>query len=157
MLGSLRFRWSAALAAGSVIACFFNGAVLAQDKSGTRASREQHGRFLLEKNCGGCHAIDRTGDSQHKLAPPFRVLGQRYSIESLEEALGEGIMSGHPDMPEFQFEPSDVGAIIAYLKVLQVANRRRKQMRRLSHAHLPDADIACIPSSLVRFSFDYLL
>ena len=48
-----------------------------------------------------------------------RSLGKRYPIESLEEALGEGIMSGHPDMPEFKFDADDVGAIIAYLKSIQ--------------------------------------
>ena len=46
-------------------------------------------------------------------------LGQRYPVESLEEALGEGFMSGHPDMPEFKFDADDVGAIIAYLKSIQ--------------------------------------
>jgi hypothetical protein len=40
-------------------------------------------------------------------------------VESLEEALGEGIISGHPDMPEFIFTGEDVGAIIAYLKLIQ--------------------------------------
>ncbi|MBO0756160.1 MAG: hypothetical protein J2P54_09885 [Bradyrhizobiaceae bacterium] len=30
-----------------------------------------------------------------------------------------GILSGHPDMPEFVFDGADVGAIIAYLKVIQ--------------------------------------
>ena len=40
-------------------------------------------------------------------------------VETLEEALGEGILSGHPDMPEFVFESADVGAIIAYLKSIQ--------------------------------------
>jgi len=33
--------------------------------------------------------------------------------------LGEGIMSGHPDMPEFKFDADGVGAIIAYLKSIQ--------------------------------------
>jgi cytochrome c len=33
--------------------------------------------------------------------------------------LSEGMMSGHPDMPEFQFDVDDVGAIIAYLKSIQ--------------------------------------
>ena len=28
-------------------------------------------------------------------------------------------MSGHPEMPEFQFDADDVGAIIAYLKSIQ--------------------------------------
>jgi len=76
-------------------------------------------RSLVTKNCGSCHAVGRTGESPRKDAPAFRTLGTRYPIESLEEALGEGIMSGHPDMPEFAFEADDVGAIIAYLKSIQ--------------------------------------
>jgi cytochrome c len=79
----------------------------------------RRGEELLTRNCAPCHSVGRTGDSPHKSAPPFRVLGQRYPIESLEEALGEGIMSGHPDMPEFSFDAGDVGAIIAYLKAIQ--------------------------------------
>lgn len=50
---------------------------------------------------------------------PFRTLAQRYPIESLEESLGEGLLSGHPDMPEFSFPPRDVGAIIRYLRSIQ--------------------------------------
>lgn len=79
----------------------------------------KHGEQLLQTNCASCHAVGRTGDSPHKFAPAFRTLGQRYPIESLEEALAEGIVSGHPDMPEFKFEPDDVGDIIAYLKSIQ--------------------------------------
>ena len=77
------------------------------------------GEALLTRDCGPCHAVGRTGDSPRKDAPAFRTLGTRYPIESLEEALGEGIMSGHPDMPEFKFDADDVGAIIAYLKSIQ--------------------------------------
>lgn len=79
----------------------------------------KRGEALLARNCASCHAVGRTGDSPQKLAPTFRSLGQRYPIESLEEALGEGIMSGHPDMPEFSFNAADVGAIIAYLNSIQ--------------------------------------
>ncbi len=79
----------------------------------------KRGQELLARDCSSCHAIGRTGESPHRLAPPFRTLGKRYPIESLEEALGEGIMSGHPDMPEFSFEADEVGAIIAYLKSIQ--------------------------------------
>jgi cytochrome c len=79
----------------------------------------KHGEVLLTRACGSCHAVGR-GDSADKGAPPFRTLGQRYPVEDLEEeALGEGFMSGHPDMPEFQFDADDVGAIIAYLKSIQ--------------------------------------
>lgn len=83
------------------------------------AESGKHGEELLQKNCASCHAVGRTGESPHKSAPAFRTLGQRYPIESLEEALGEGIMSGHPDMPEFTFDADDVGDIIAYLKSVQ--------------------------------------
>ena len=77
------------------------------------------GEALLQKNCGACHAVGRTGASANKEAPAFRTLGQRYPIESLEEALAEGMLSGHPAMPEFTFDADDVGAIIDYLKFIQ--------------------------------------
>jgi cytochrome c len=97
--------------AATVSAMAFGQAANAQDL--------KRGEALLARNCASCHAVGRTGDSPQKLAPTFRSLGQRYPIESLEEALGEGIMSGHPDMPEFAFDAADVGAIIAYLNSIQ--------------------------------------
>jgi|SRR5215470_11374481 len=83
------------------------------------AQSARHGEELLVKSCAPCHAVGRNGESSNRLAPPFRTLGQRYPIESLEESLGEGIMSGHPDMPEFKFDAKDVDAIIVYLKSIQ--------------------------------------
>jgi len=77
------------------------------------------GEALLQKNCARCHAVGRAGDSPNPAAPAFRTLGQRYPVKSLEEALGEGILSGHPDMPEFTFDADEVGAIIAYLQSIQ--------------------------------------
>ena len=82
-------------------------------------SQEGRGEALLSRHCAMCHAIGRSGTSPHAAAPAFRTLGQRYPLDSLEEALGEGILSGHPDMPEFAFEAYDVGAIIRYLKSIQ--------------------------------------
>src|SRR5262245_19102805 len=79
----------------------------------------KQGAALLAKECARCHGIGRADASRHPQAPLFRLLSKRYPIESLEEALGEGIISGHPDMPEFQFDAADVGAIIAYLKSIQ--------------------------------------
>ena len=77
------------------------------------------GEALLARNCSRCHAIGAVGDSRHPQAPLFRTLAQRYPVEFLEEALGEGIISGHPDMPEFRFRGEDVGAIVMYLKSIQ--------------------------------------
>ena len=56
--------------------------------------------------------------SHHEEAPPFRVVVTRYPPEDLAEALAEGIVSGHPDMPEFVFQPDEIEAILAYLGTL---------------------------------------
>ena len=80
---------------------------------------EQRSKTLVERHCSRCHAIDITGSSTHPEAPPFRTLGTRYPIDSLAEALAEGLVTGHPDMPEFIFAPKDVGTIIDYLKSIQ--------------------------------------
>ena len=81
--------------------------------------QERRGEALLARLCARCHAIGRTGAGPHPEAPPFRTLGRRYPIESLEEALGEGLLSGHPDMPEFTFTADEVGEVIAYLNAIQ--------------------------------------
>lgn len=83
------------------------------------AALERRGEALVSRNCSMCHATGRTGASPHAAAPAFRTLGRRYPISSLEEALGEGIITGHPDMPELKFPPADVGAIVAYLTSIQ--------------------------------------
>jgi cytochrome c len=104
----------------SLLAGLFAGLALAAVAWPAAAEDDvKNGEKLLQKNCASCHAIGRTGESPHKFAPAFRTLGQRYPIEALEEALGEGIMSGHPDMPEFKFDADEVGDIIAYLKSIQ--------------------------------------
>ena len=69
---------------------------------------------------GGCHATDKgEADSPHDQAPPFAQVTARYPAESLAEALAEGIMVGHEDMPEFRFDEREVNELIAYLKSLE--------------------------------------
>lgn len=80
---------------------------------------EERGEALVTKYCARCHAVGRAGASPHQEAPAFRTLARRYPIEGLEEALGEGIVTGHPHMPEFRFNSDHIGAIIAYLKSIQ--------------------------------------
>ena len=86
----------------------------------TRSSR----RYVLfirqaERHCARCHAIGPEGESSHEDAPAFRAFGQNWPIESLGEALAEGIVVGHPDMPEFMFEPDEISHLLAYLATLQ--------------------------------------
>jgi mono/diheme cytochrome c family protein len=101
------------------VAAVFLAAATAGAVAAPTENELKRGEALLSRDCARCHAVGRTGASPRKEAPEFRTLGRRYPIDALEEALGEGIMSGHPDMPEFAFEVDDVSAIIAYLKSIQ--------------------------------------
>ncbi len=78
------------------------------------------GKALVATNCSRCHAIDKDDKSPHHEALPFREVVLRYPPDQLAEALAEGIMSGHPDMPEFTFEPAEIDAIVGYLATLKV-------------------------------------
>ena len=77
------------------------------------------GRFLAEVHCSACHSISRNDGSKHPEAPPLRELSRSYPVAALEESLAEGIIVGHPDMPEYRFRPEDVAALIRYLETIQ--------------------------------------
>ena len=85
----------------------------------TAAERIAKGEELAKTYCASCHAVGRTGDSPAPPAPPFRTLASLYSLDTLEEALAEGILVGHPMMPEFKFSPGQIEALIAYLRTVQ--------------------------------------
>jgi len=99
-------------------ACLVVHVVLATPAQAADGEAIARGRALVEANCARCHAIGPEGSSPHPDAPEFRGLSQRYPIESLAEALAEGISTGHPDMPEFVATPEQIDAIIAYLATL---------------------------------------
>ena len=80
---------------------------------------EQRGRTFAQANCSNCHSIDKVTPSPLSIAPPFRDLHRRYPVETLEEALGEGIVTGHPNMPEFKLAPDQVRNFVAFLKTLE--------------------------------------
>jgi mono/diheme cytochrome c family protein len=80
---------------------------------------EQRGRIFALTNCARCHAIDRVSSSPLKIAPPFRTLHTRYPVETLAEALAEGIQTGHPAMPEFQLDPDQIHDLLSYMKTLE--------------------------------------
>lgn len=83
----------------------------------------ERGAAIVQRNCSQCHAVGARGDSPNADAPPFRTLQERYDVENLQEALAEGILTGHPAMPEFRFNPREVSDIVDYLKSLNVARR----------------------------------
>lgn len=79
----------------------------------------QRGQTFVRTNCGMCHATGRTGESPLAIAPAFRTLHELYPIEDLEEALAEGIITGHPSMPQFTLDAAQIDDVIAYLKTLE--------------------------------------
>jgi mono/diheme cytochrome c family protein len=84
-----------------------------------QTSPSARGEVIARRQCGRCHAVGEAGASPMGLAPPFRDLSKRYPIENLEEALAEGIVTGHPAMPRFTFEPREIGALLSYISGLK--------------------------------------
>lgn len=102
-------------AAGGILAA----CALLFSMSPCAAENPLQGKRLALTYCARCHAIDKVSPSPLKIAPPFRTLHERYPVEMLEEALAEGIVTGHPTMPQFSFDADQVGDFIAFLKTLE--------------------------------------
>lgn len=102
-----------AVAAATLVAM---SAHAASEPGSDAATVMERGRVLVQRNCGMCHAFGGMDQSRNPQAPPFRDLHQRYDVGDLGEALSEGILTGHPAMPEFRFNPAEVTAIIRYLR-----------------------------------------
>lgn len=77
------------------------------------------GRALAQRNCSQCHAVGRSGASPSPTAPPFRDLYQRGDVEMLGEGAAQGILTRHPAMPEFRFQPHELVALVRYLRSIQ--------------------------------------
>ena len=95
-----------------------------------QAASAGRGFRIAQRNCSLCHAIGPKGESRNPASPPFRTLGQRYPIEMLQEALAEGMLTGHPEMPQFRFAPNEIDDLIAYIKSVQVSPQANAGPRR---------------------------
>jgi mono/diheme cytochrome c family protein len=104
-----------ALAAMALVGALGGSSAPAQTLSPT----SQRGFVFVQTNCARCHAIGKLGGSPVAEAPPFRTLHNMYPVESLAEALAEGIVTGHPSMPEFRHDPGQAQDVIAYLTTLE--------------------------------------
>lgn len=122
MTRGLRLRTGAALLCfalplGGLSACTNTG--VSPGPASGLAAPTLPGQEIATRLCSGCHAIGRTGESPHPDSLPFRSISLRYPVRSLEEALGEGIFVGHPDMPPFQLEPEDIDDLLDYIEAIQ--------------------------------------
>jgi mono/diheme cytochrome c family protein len=90
----------------------------------------QRGQAIAERLCARCHAVAAAGESPVGLAPPFRLLPQRYPVEHLAEALAEGIVTGHPAMPQFKFSPAEIDALLSFIDSLAPSGAPGSAKRR---------------------------
>ena len=94
----------------ALLGSMLSSAALADDKVLRRGER------IVETYCARCHATGRRDASPLPHAPALRMLSRRYPLHYLAEALAEGIVTGHDEMPEFTFEPDDIEAVLAYMR-----------------------------------------
>ena len=83
----------------------FSGPALAQPDT-------RRGLSLAREHCAQCHAIDNASESPLAAAPPFRDLHLKYAVSDLQRPLTQGPHT------TFRFEPSQIEALMAYLKTL---------------------------------------
>jgi mono/diheme cytochrome c family protein len=94
-------------------------AAAAKKEDARSVARVQRGVRLARTHCAKCHSIDKRSPSPVAIAPALRDLHKRYPVDQLQEPLAEGLMTGHPSMPEFRFEPDQIDDFIAFLKSLE--------------------------------------
>jgi mono/diheme cytochrome c family protein len=79
-----------------------------------------NGRALAEENCAMCHAVTKDGSSPNPAAPPLRSIGQRLSLDDLQDMLERGtLFASHPQMPNFRMTRGAARAITIYLRSIQ--------------------------------------
>jgi mono/diheme cytochrome c family protein len=89
------------------------------------------GRELATARCARCHAVGRTGDSPNPRSPRFRDLGAKFPFDGLREALMQGMIVGHPEMPIQHMTQTESGDLIAYMRALQERAPVRPRARKI--------------------------
>ncbi len=111
--------------AGGVFLLLATALARSQQAAAQPVSPVARGEALAQRLCANCHAITPQGASPHQQAPPFRELPKRYPVAHLAEALAEGIVVAHKDMPQFTLDPPEIDALLSFMESLAPDTRRR--------------------------------
>lgn len=104
--------------------CLLAAAAAASGALGEAAADQaliiERGRAIAEANCSTCHAVGTSDESPTRINvnTAFRNLYERYPIPMLVEAAKTGSISGHDEMPGFDFPLEDARALLAYIDSL---------------------------------------
>jgi mono/diheme cytochrome c family protein len=92
----------------------------ASSLSAGEADQSARGREIAEAHCAVCHAVGLSDASptEVNVETAFRLLYKRYPIEMLVEAAKTGSISGHDEMPGFDFTVEEAQALLAYIDSL---------------------------------------
>jgi mono/diheme cytochrome c family protein len=86
----------------------------------------ERGHAIALANCSVCHAVGLTDKSPTRINSntAFRQLSGRFPIPMLQEAARTGNISGHDEMPGFQFTMDDIKALLSYIDSMAPADAR---------------------------------
>ena len=83
------------------------------------------GQALAERYCLRCHNAQHESTNTH--APSLSSFREKWPLSYLEEALAEGIITGHDNtMPEFAFSATEIGDLLTYLESLPVPSESQQ-------------------------------
>lgn len=94
--------------------------------SPTPAEPIARGEAIAKARCGVCHAVGAKDESPTWVNSntPFRRLSERFPIPMLQQAAKSGAISGHDEMPGFQFSLDEITALLSYIDSLSPAPAR---------------------------------
>ena len=84
----------------------------------------KHGLAYAQGSCGGCHAVERYGESPNPSAPPFAHIVNQEGLT--RETLSSWLRDAHnyPAEMEFYLEPREVDYLVGHMLTLRDENYR---------------------------------
>lgn len=107
-----------ALALAAVSALVGSGVASAKSLFSRPDAAVVRGHVVAQRECAGCHAIEKSGASLNPAAPPFRDIRVRYNETSLQREFEAIREVGHYEMPPKPIPLADGRDLIAYIESL---------------------------------------
>lgn len=104
----------------------WSGALLGSEDSKALDGSHGRGHALAVAHCAECHAIgdDDPSPTAVNANTPFRRLSERFPIAMLVEAARSGSVSGHDEMPGFDFKMDEIHDLLTYIDRFAPADKK---------------------------------